>query len=148
MRAKKPRKPCPSCGKVVENLFSKYCSNSCQQEFQHKTYIERWKAGLETGYCAVSKDTTYRSLELSAHVKRYIFKKFESSCSECGWCKRHPINGNLLLHIDHKDGNFFNSLEDNLNLLCPNCHSLTPNHGNLNRGSGREARLKSMFSGQ
>jgi 5-methylcytosine-specific restriction endonuclease McrA len=30
-----------------------------------------------------------------------------------------------------------NHNEKNLNLLCPNCHSLTPTYGSLNKGNGR-----------
>jgi len=34
--------------------------------------------------------------------------------------------------MHHKDGNRSNNKEDNLELLCPNCHSLTDNFGILN----------------
>ena len=35
--------------------------------------------------------------------------------------------------IHHIDGNHYNNEESNLQLLCPNCHSLTPTFGALNK---------------
>ena len=42
------------------------------------------------------------------------------------------------LQVNHIDGNYKNNREENLELLCPNCHSLTPNYRSLNRGKGRK----------
>ena len=44
------------------------------------------------------------------------------------------------LEIHHKDGNYLNNNEDNLELLCPNCHSLTNTYKAANKGNGREDR--------
>lgn len=41
----------------------------------------------------------------------------------------------LILQVDHLDGDFCNNGADNLRLLCPNCHSQTPNFAG--RGKGR-----------
>lgn len=48
---------------------------------------------------------------------------------ECEKCKQKPNwNGEELnLPIDHKDGNTANNREENLRILCPNCHSQTSN---------------------
>lgn len=47
-----------------------------------------------------------------------------------GRCNRCKIDNwlgkKLTLELDHKDGNNSNNSRDNLELLCPNCHSLTP----------------------
>ena len=37
----------------------------------------------------------------------------------------NPYTRTIPLEIHHKDGNYLHSVEDNLMLLCPNCHSLT-----------------------
>lgn len=45
-------------------------------------------------------------------------------CEVCGiseW-QGHP----LPLHLDHIDGDRTNNLLENLRMLCPNCHALTP----------------------
>ena len=48
-----------------------------------------------------------------------------------------PGRPQVPLTINHKDGDWRNSVEDNLEVLCPNCHSLTPTYGALNMGNGR-----------
>jgi len=48
--------------------------------------------------------------------------------------------GRSPLEINHIDGNWENCKESNLEVLCPNCHSLTANYKGGNRGHGRAAR--------
>jgi len=64
-------------------------------------------------------------------------EKYDERCSLCGWNKRHPLTNNVPLEVDHMDGNADNNHEDNLRLVCPNCHSLTSTFRNLNKGKGR-----------
>lgn len=59
---------------------------------------------------------------------------------ECGWRERNKITGNVPIQLEHVDGNSNNHSLNNLKLLCPNCHSLTPTFGNLNNGNGRMKR--------
>jgi 5-methylcytosine-specific restriction endonuclease McrA len=48
------------------------------------------------------------------------------------------------LTVNHKDGDSENHRPDNLELLCPGCHSLTPNFGKLNLGRGRRQRRERL----
>jgi Zn finger protein HypA/HybF involved in hydrogenase expression len=120
----------------------KYCNKICQKKFEHLSYIERWKRGLETGNS--SRNTSTLATCVSAHVRKYLFEKYGSACSQCGWNRVHPSTGKIPLTVEHKDGNFLNSSEDNLDLLCPNCHSLTLTYGSLNKGRGRETRIRQL----
>lgn len=58
----------------------------------------------------------------------------------------------LVLEVEHKDGDFQNDREGNLEYLCPNCHSQTETYSNYQR-SGRLGKLanpsdlESEFSG-
>lgn len=106
----------------------KWCSNKCQMTNQYEEYIEKWKSGEKIGG---------NGYEVSGHVRRYLHEKFESKCSLCGWGEINKTTGKIPLHIDHIDGDSTNHVEKNIRLICPNCHSLTPNFGSLNRGNGR-----------
>ena len=130
-------KVCTNCGKTLINRWQKkYCSNKCQFVSQQNKYIRDWKSGKKNGNVGIN------SRIISTHLKKYFLEKYGNRCSQCGWNKKHPLSGKIPLEIDHIDGNAENNLEDNLRLLCPNCHSLTPNFKNMNKGKGRKWRNK------
>lgn len=74
------------------------------------------------------------------HLKRYLVGTRGEFCSLCGWNTKHPITHKVPLEIDHINGNAEDNQEDNLRLVCPNCHSLSSNFRNLNKGKGRSWR--------
>lgn len=55
------------------------------------------------------------------------------TCAACGndgaWMGQ-PLG----LHVDHIDGDFHNNLPENLQFLCPNCHSQTASYAGRSRG--------------
>ena len=69
-------------------------------------------------------------------------EKYQCKCSKCGWGEESPFSHTIPLEVEHIDGNFQNNREDNLTLLCPNCHSLTPTYKGANKGNGRKDREK------
>lgn len=97
----------------------KYCNNFCQHEKQYQERLFKWKNENQ-----FSKGT----------IKRYLSEQ-RSGCWECeivNWCGK-----DLVLALDHIDGNASNNNEANLRLLCPNCHSQTKTYKGRNRGNGR-----------
>jgi hypothetical protein len=74
---------------------------------------------------------------ISSHLKRYLVETHKEKCSLCNWSKINIVTGRVPLEIDHIDGNFENNMENNIRLICPNCHSLTGNFKNSNKGMGR-----------
>lgn len=117
---------------------NKYCDTKCQQEFQYKTYITEWQQGTQSGAKGQG--------EISGYVRRYLFTKFENKCCKCNidsW-QGEPIS----LEIEHKDGDSLNQIEENLILLCPNCHSQTPTYKSKNRGNGRHSRRQRYQEGK
>lgn len=79
---------------------------------------------------------------ISRHIKRYLFEKYNYKCSKCGWGEMNPYSKLIPLEIEHIDGNYQNNKEENLTLLCPNCHSLTATYKGANKGNGRKSRKK------
>lgn len=74
-------------------------------------------------------------------VKTYIRSIRGDKCEVCGWDELSP-DGRSIIQMDHVDGNCMNNSPDNLKLLCPNHHAMTPTYGSLNKGSGRSWRRK------
>lgn len=129
-----PRINCPICNKIVSNSRSKFCSNKCQKEYLYRAFINDWIDGR------VSGNREYGSV--SGFVRRYLFRKNDNKCQECGWGEVNPYNGKVPLAIHHKDGKCMNTTPINVELLCPNCHSLTGTHGALNKGKSERVYRK------
>lgn len=125
---------CKYCNKEQSRTATKYCNNVCQRAMEQTKFIERWLAGNETGISG--------QYEISQHIKRYLFDKYNNKCSQCGWSQVNQYTHRIPQEVDHIDGNFQNNKEDNLRLLCPNCHALTPSYKGANKGNGRTARRK------
>ena len=74
----------------------------------------------------------------SKHYKRTIRKEYilrilkgNEFCENCGI--KNWMNKNITFQLHHKDGNNENNKLENLQLLCPNCHSQTENYSNKKR---------------
>jgi len=122
---------CLNCG--IEFEFSpnhskgKYCSNTCQHEFQSKERTRQW---LEEG-----RDWKQGSPEWA---RRYLQEQRGEGCEICGITE---WNGKeIVLEMDHIDGNHKNNVPENLRMICPNCHSQTDTYKAKNKGNGRESR--------
>ena len=124
---------CIVCGTESRFKHSKtnqYCSVKCQQQKQYLEYIKEWKDGNNAGG---NKYST------SKYIKRFIREKYENTCCECGL--KDAYNGKpIVLEVDHIDGDPYNNKEENLRLVCPNCHSQSSNYKNKNIGNGRKYR--------
>ena len=69
-----------------------------------------------------------------AFLKRVLILLRGNRCEKCGWCEVNPTTGKVPIQLHHEDGDHANNTPSNVNLLCPNCHSLTPNYMALNKG--------------
>lgn len=121
---------CVNCEKPLYIRNRKYCSTKCEHDYIYKEYIRKWKSGEIDGV----KGKGF--IDVSGHIKRYLFEKYNNKCVKCGWSEINPYTQTLPLEIEHIDGNAMNNKEENLTLLCPNCHSLTETYRGANRGKG------------
>ena len=116
---------CITCGKLNENkpnCAGKYCNQKCQNGYQHRQRVAKWKSGEKTG-----KGT----------IKKYLSEQKDG----CWVCGIKEWNGkSIVLELEHVDGNSLNNNEENLSLLCPNCHSQTDTYKGKNIGNGRHFR--------
>lgn len=69
--------------------------------------------------------------------KRRVLEEQNGKCNNCGidsW-----LGNPLVLELEHKDGNNKNNARENLECLCPNCHSLTSTwRGRNNLGKSKK----------
>lgn len=124
---------CLNCGSLIKetkNTKHKYCSNSCQHEYEYKLWVERYKQDN-----SIAVNTKWG--QIPRHLRRYIFEKFQNKCCLCGWSEINPYTNTIPLEVDHIDGHSENNSEENLRLICPNCHSLTATYRGANMGNGR-----------
>ena len=83
----------------------------------------------------------YKGSKISSHNLKT--KLIESQLKEykCEMCKNTEWLGKpIKLHLHHKDGDHLNNELDNLQLLCPNCHSYTDNYGVYNSNKYKDGK--------
>lgn len=92
--------------------------------------LNDYLSGKKPGWVGKTKLT-------SPWLRAYLKQTRGSMCSKCGWDEKHPIDGVSLTEINHIDGDATNCALANLEILCPNCHSLTFNFRSRNKKSQR-----------
>jgi hypothetical protein len=124
-------KYCLNCGNEYpyESKKRKYCSKYCAGKHKSKLTIQNWLDGTVSGHNSWGG--------LREPIRNFILEKAGYKCCKCGWGEVNPTTGKVPVQVDHIDGNYLNCSLDNLQVLCPNCHSLTSTFGSLNRGNGR-----------
>ena len=121
----------------------KYCSHKCQQAYEREENYKKLLAG--------------ESIKLKHNgIRNILIDKYGARCmggptddtKDCRWDKINPSTGKCPIELDHIDGDSSNNRLDNLKLLCPSCHSLTPTYKALNSGKGRYKRMKRYKEGK
>lgn len=121
------RSYCNNCLIPIKRKKSQFCGNKCQQIFNVRERVIQSEMGNEP-----ASHITYRF---------YLIHSFGAKCMLCGWDKINLTSKKVPIEMNHVDGNSTNTKLDNLELICPNCHSLTPHYKGLNKGKGRASRM-------
>lgn len=146
-------KTCPKC-QNEHQLPGTYCSRKCANSRQWTAAINarrsrsvkrNYKINGYPEHPPLSVDALIRRKETFAakrdaapfeelsrdSKKARILKEQNFVCRKCGikdWCGEP-----LMLQLEHKDGDNQNDSRENLECLCPNCHSQTPTFGSKNQ---------------
>jgi predicted nucleic acid-binding Zn ribbon protein len=131
---------CIVCGEENNKKDYKYCSSKCQLDHRYTEYIKMWKDG--------NVDGMRGEYGISQYIRKYLTTKYDDKCTKCGWSETNTFTKKIPLEIEHIDGDSKNNKEENLTLLCPNCHSLTKTYKGANRGNGRHNRRERYKNGQ
>lgn len=125
--------PCRRCGSTDRGTRYRrgpYCSWGCWNEdrYEHTGSYARWVKGWLSGEIS---GTTPEG-EPDPRVKQALVAIRGQRCKQCGWDKVNPVSGRVPLHLDHIHGDRARNRPEDVRLLCPNCHALTPNYQHLN----------------
>jgi len=126
----KNRKKELKCLNCVSELINtkKFCNKACEAEYKNKQTIRKSE---EEG-----KKVSHSS------YRKFLIRNYGAKCMKCGWAEINKFSNKVPIEMNHIDGNSENNKLENLELLCPNCHSLTGNWKFLNNGYGRKNRKK------
>jgi hypothetical protein len=133
---KEKNKNCLYCGELV---YDKYCNNICKKHHKQQEIFNQIESGVSIH---IGNDTTTHKW-----YKKYLISKYGEKCFECGWNKRNVFSNTIPVELEHMDGNGKNNDLNNIKLLCPSCHSLTPTYKALNKGNGRFLRMERYKNG-
>ena len=145
-------KQCPKCNKehTKPGMYcSRICANSrvfsdeaklkkskalkgkpqpAKTEYNKKAQIEKSRLTWLKKY----QETPFEKLGME-NRRRRVFEEQNQCCAKCGineW-----LGEQIALELEHKDGNNQNNLRENLEGLCPNCHSITDTWRGRNKPS-------------
>ena len=143
--SKKPTKQCDKCDRnITVNNFDRHmdaCVGPIKKKIRGVDFDpnhgfktgERtaWNKGMKIGpnvafsehYAILRKNRDTSDFKSRASIRLKVLEEQNFKCNRCGndsW-----LNQPLTLELEHKDGIRTNNIRENLECLCPNCHSQT-----------------------
>ncbi len=123
---------CKYCGEIIKKKANKFCSFTCMGKYeksQTKLYYED----------CVKNDINITNYGNIHTFKSYILEEQKNRCEICHndstWNDKE-----LVLVLDHIDGDASNNKRPNLRCICPNCDSQLDTYKRRNKNSARKDR--------
>jgi hypothetical protein len=122
---------CKQCGVKIHWKYV-FCSPECRKTWEDKELVDKVRQKIEA-----KEYISHSTLRL------YLFKTRGYKCEKC----KNEVWNNLPIPLEthHKDGDYKNNEDQNLEVLCPNCHAQTDNYRIKNKGKGRPYRIPKRF---
>lgn len=135
-------KVCPKCNTEHDKLGT-FCSRNCansrvfSEEAKQKKRVAlkgrkqvnknqydraAWASKIKEAWLVKYNNTPFDQLGVE-NRRRRVFEEQNHCCNKCKlatWFDKA-----IVLELEHKDGNNQNNIRENLEGLCPNCHSIT-----------------------
>jgi len=144
-------KQCPKCG-TEHNKDGTFCSRTCANSrvFSDSAKLKKsialkGKPSKQSPYDRLAAGEKIRQTRLTKYQntpftelgmenrRRRVFEEQNYCCNKCGISEWQGVK--IPLELEHKDGNNQNNLRNNLEGLCPNCHSITDTWRGRNKPS-------------
>jgi len=144
-------KQCLKCGAQHEKSGT-YCSRSCansrifsDEAKLKKSIALKGKPAFRNHYDKEAQADKSRQRWLEKYNatpfielgienrRRRVFEEQDYCCNKCGISEWQGFK--IPLELEHKDGNSTNNVRENLEGLCPNCHSITDTWRGRNKPS-------------
>ena len=125
-------KNCLYCNNEISNR-NNFCDFQCYSKYERENKIKSWLDGKHSGMRGKTSTAKF--------IKQYLIELHGEKCCKCGWSERNIHTGNIPIELDHMDGDFTNNKIENLQLVCPNCHSL----GKHYKGNNKKGRPRSKY---
>ena len=94
--------------------------------------LDKWRTNIKQAWLDKYNSTPFEELG-SENRRRRVFEEQDYCCNKCG--VSHWQGFKIPLELEHKDGNNTNNDRENLEGLCPNCHSITDTWRGRNKPS-------------
>lgn len=126
-------KNCKGCNSPIKYKRI-YCSNQCQKTYQYQARVAEWKENPNV--------VNNKYGQIPPFLRRFLLEEANYQCT-LATCSSVDFEG-VILEIDHVDGDAHNNSPENLRVVCPQCHALSPFHRALNKKSSRINRVKKL----
>lgn len=142
------RKYCKDCFKSKE-IKSSFCECGLEVKAAKNSGKKRCVCGNvvifeKKIYALKGRFKKFEVLKCDKARRAFLIREFGNVCWMCD--REEWLGQPIPLELDHINGNSDDHSQENLRILCPNCHAQTPTYKAKNKGRGSKARWK-MYDG-